>query len=83
MNQKPTQYTELQPALPWLELEKELRRETPRQWAKRLKRASNNEFNMLQLILARHATNNQIKRLFYHLTSKGIQNKKSDNTIKQ
>lgn len=75
MNQKPTQYTELQPALPWLELEKELRHETPRQWAKRLKRASNNEFNMLQLILARHATNNQIKRLFYHLTSKGIQNK--------
>lgn len=56
-----------QPAVPWLELEEQLRKETPKQWLHRLSGASTNEFNMLQIILARFATNTQIKRVLTRL----------------
>jgi hypothetical protein len=56
-----------QPAVPWLELEEQLRIETPKQWLQRLTAANTNEFNMLQIVLARFATNTQIRRVLTRL----------------
>jgi hypothetical protein len=51
-------------AVPWINLEQQLRQETPRQWATRFKGASSNECNRLLITLARSATNTQLARLF-------------------
>lgn len=50
-------------ALTWLDLERELRLEKPKQWAKRFRGASPNECNQILITLSRHATNRQIARL--------------------
>lgn len=52
-------------AVPWIDLEMELRRETPRQWAARFRAAGPNQVNKLLIILSRFATNTQIARLFH------------------
>ena len=57
-------------AVPWIDLELELRQQTPRQWAKRFQGVSQNEFNRLMIVLERHATNTQIQKLFSILESK-------------
>lgn len=56
-----------QSAIAWLELEEQLHKETPKQWLHRLSAANTNEFNMLQIALARFATNTQIKRVLTRL----------------
>lgn len=60
----PTTTTQPVDALPWLDLERELRLEKPRQWAKRFQGASPNEYNRILITLSRHATHRQVARLF-------------------
>lgn len=62
-------------ALPWLNLERELRLERPRQWAKRFQGASPNECNRILITLSRHATNRQIVRLLQILDRSTIGHK--------
>lgn len=64
-------------AVRWVELEQKLRQERPRQWAERLRDASSNECNRHLIIIARYATNTQIKRLFEILMKEKGQHKES------